>query len=190
MERPQFPALRCRLQHSTLHPAEAPGPEHRNIPPTLCQFYLKHKTTLSPVSKYQNSLHKTHLPQLRPSQFVRGEAEMYFVVIVTSCLPYWFSLCRGDKLADASYSCVWRHQDIHLFSCFPSSPRHPLVLLSSPLCFPPSPRHACLLCVFYTLTSASSYNTMNLVLVKVLVFVSAKFDPRECVKSSIDLMVC
>ena len=119
MERPQFPALRCRLQHSTLHPAEAPGPEHRNIPPTLCQFYLKHKTTLSPVSKHKNSLHKTHLPQLRPSQFVRGEAEMYFVVIVTSCLPYWFSLCRGDKLADASYSCVWRHQDIHLFSCFP-----------------------------------------------------------------------
>ena len=122
VERPQFPALRCRLQHSTLHLA---GPKHRNIPPTLCQFYLKHKTTLSPVSKYQNSLHKTHLPQLRPSQFVRGEAEMYFVVIVTSCLPYWFSLCKGETLADASYSCVWRHQDIHFFSCLLLYVSHP-----------------------------------------------------------------
>ena len=84
-----------------------------------------------------SALHKTHLPQLKPSQFVR-EAEMYFVVIVTSCLPYWLSLCRGEKLpgaiVDASYSCFW-------------PPRHALVLLSFPLCFPHSPRHACPLCV-------------------------------------------
>ena len=57
---------------------------------------------------------------------------MYFVVIVTSCLRYWLSLCTGEKLPAVSYSCFWRL-------------RHALVFFSFTLCFPP--RHACLLCL-------------------------------------------
>ena len=131
----------------------------RNLPPSIqifhqhFAFYPNHKKYFFETLKVQKTvfqdsfLHKIPLPLLVPSQFVQWE-EMYFVVIVASCLPYWLSLCRGEKLPiDASYSCF-------------RPPRHALVLLSFTLCFPLTKTCMSSLChsIVYT---ASYFSTVN-----------------------------
>ena len=149
----------------------------RNLPPSIqifhqhFAFYPNHKKYSFKTSKVQKTffsklfLAQNTPPLLLPSQFVPWE-EMYFVVIVASCLPYWLSLCRGEKLPiDASYSCF-------------RPPRHALVLLSFTLCFPLTKTCMSSLC-HSTVYTASYYSTVLVKSWSLLHKNLAKFHNRE-----------
>ena len=99
------------------------------------------KNIRSKLPKYKKLFFKT-LPRTKYSSLtstlpICAMGGNVFVVIVASCLPYWLSLCRGEKLPiDASYSCF-------------RPPRHALVLLSFTLCFPLTKTFYSLHCIIF-----------------------------------------